>query len=607
MSVDAATTSPQRPTAPPPAAQLSAPQAVLAASRVAPAIRHGLGLTLLLAVIGTGGQVVVPIAVQLLLDRAVLGAGTIDVAAVVRGGGVAVLALLVAMLANRTSQFRLVKAATAGLAELRIAAFRHVHDLSVLHVQAERRGALVARVTSDIEAITQFLEWGGVGMLVGAAQLLLVVTVMVVYDWRLALLVVVTAVLYALLLLLFQRYLRRAYDGVRVKVAASLAAMSEAIAGLPTIRAYGAEQRTRQRVDDALDEQYRAEFRTSALGAVMFSSAEVFAASVTAGVVVAGILLGDTGLTAGQLVAFLFLVALFIDPVQLLVEVLNEAQTAASGVRRVLTVLETPADVADPVDGRDLPPGPLSVTFRDVRFRYPTGEEVLHGLDLHLDAGARVAVVGETGSGKSTFVKLLTRLIDPTSGTIELSGVPLREVRFASLRDRVVFVPQDGFLFDASLADNVRYGAPEAGDAQVLQALAALGLEAWVASLPAGVRSPVGPRGSRLSAGERQLVAVARAWLAGPDLLVLDEATSAVDPALEVQLRRAIERLTAGRTSITVAHRLATAEAADEVLVLHDGHLVERGPHAALVAAGGVYAGLHADWARSSGDRQGDG
>jgi ATP-binding cassette, subfamily B, bacterial len=589
----------------PPAAELSAPRAVLAASHVAPALRRGLGVTLVLAVIGTGGQVVVPIAVQLLLDRAVLAADTIDVAAVVRGGAVAVLALLVAMLANRTSQFRLVKAATAGLAELRIATFRHIHDLSVLHVQAERRGALVARVTSDIEAITQFLEWGGVGMLVGAAQLLLVVTVMLVYDWRLALLVVVTAVLYALLLLLFQRVLRKAYDRVRVKVAASLAAMSEAIAGLPTIRAYGAEERTLQRVDAALDEQYRAEFRTSALGAVMFSSAELFAASVTAGVVVAGILLGDGGLTAGQLVAYLFLVALFIDPVQLLVEVLNEAQTAASGVRRVLSVLETPADVADPVDGRDLPSGPLSVTFRDVRFRYPTGEEVLHGLDLHLDAGARVAVVGETGSGKSTFVKLLTRLIDPTSGTIELSGVPLQQVRFASLRDRIVFVPQDGFLFDASLADNVRYGAPDANDGQVLEALAALGLEPWVASLPAGIASPVGPRGSRLSAGERQLVAVARAWLAGPDLLVLDEATSAVDPALEVQLRRAIERLTAGRTSITVAHRLATAEAADEVLVLHDGHLVERGPHAVLVAAGGVYAGLHADWARSSGDRSG--
>jgi ATP-binding cassette, subfamily B, bacterial len=581
----------------------SALSAIVRASRVAPSLRRGLGVTLLLALIGTAGQIVVPIAVQQLLDNQVLAA-TIDVGGVALAGGAAIVALLVAMVANRFAMLRLVRSATAGLAELRVATFRHIHDLSALHVQAERRGALVARVTSDIEAITQFLEWGGVGMLVGAAQIGLVVTVMLVYDWRLALLVAAAAVVYALLLLLFQRVLRRAFDRVRVRVAASLAAMGEAISGLPTIRAYGAEARTRAKVEAALDEQFRAEFRTGALGAAMFSSAELFAASVMAGVVVGGVLLGDTGLTAGQLVAFLFLVALFIEPVQLLVEVLNEAQTAASGVRRVLEVLDTPVDVADPADGVDLPPGPLSVTFVDVRFRYPTGEDVLHGLDLHLDVGAKVAVVGETGSGKSTFVKLLTRLIDPTGGHIELSGRPLTGVRFASLRDRVVFVPQDGFLFDATVADNVRYGAPDATDAEVAAALGELGLDGWIASLPDGVATAVGERGARLSAGERQLVALARAWIARPDLLVLDEATSAVDPALEVQLRRAIERLTAGRTSVTVAHRLATAEAADEVLVFDAGRVVERGPHAELVAAGGVYARLHADWARSTSERR---
>jgi ATP-binding cassette, subfamily B, bacterial len=592
---------PSRPDRRPPAR--SALAAIVRASRIAPSLRRGLGITLLLALVGTAGQIVVPIAVQQLLDHQVLAA-RIDVAGAALAGGVAVVALVVAMVANRVAMLRLVRSATAGLAELRVATFRHIHDLSALHVQAERRGALVARVTSDIEAITQFLEWGGVGMLVGAAQIGLVVTVMLVYDWRLAVLVAAAALAYALLLLLFQRVLRRAFDRVRVRVAASLAAMGEAISGLPTIRAYGAEERTRAKVEAALDDQFRAEFRTGALGAAMFSSAEIFAAAVMAGVVVVGVLLGDTGLTAGQLVAFLFLVALFIEPVQLLVEVLNEAQTAASGVRRVLEVLDTPVDVADPADGMDLPPGPLSVTFVDVRFRYPTGEDVLHGLDLHLDAGAKVAVVGETGSGKSTFVKLLTRLLDPTAGHLELSGVPLTTVRFASLRERVVFVPQDGFLFDATVADNVRYGDPDATDAEVAAALGELGLDGWVASLPDGVATAVGERGSRLSAGERQLVALARAWIARPDLLVLDEATSAVDPALEVQLRRAIERLTAGRTSVTVAHRLATAEAADEVLVFDAGRVVERGPHAALVSAGGVYARLHADWARSTSERR---
>jgi ATP-binding cassette, subfamily B, bacterial len=572
------------------------------AAAIAPALRRGLALTLALALLGTAGQVVVPIAVQQVLDHEVLGADTIDPTGVATAGAIAIVALILAMIANRIAQLRLVKAASRGLAQLRVAAFRHVHDLSVLHVQAERRGTLVARVTSDIEAITEFLEWGGVGMLVGTAQVSLVVVVMVVYDWRLALLVVLAAVLYTLLLLLFQRVLRRAYDRVRVRVGESLAAMSEAISGLPTIRAYGAERRTRQRVDEALDAQFRAEFRTGALGAAMYSSADIFAAMVTAGVVVGGVLLGGPELSAGQLVAFLFLVALFIEPVQLLVEVLDQAQTAAAGVRRVLDVIDTPPEVPDPgghdgTGGRLLPPGPLSVCFEGVRFRYHTGGDVLHGLEVEVAAASRVAIVGETGSGKSTFVKLLTRLLDPTEGTVSLSGVPLSEVPFDELRRRVAFVPQDGFLFDATIADNVRYGAPDAGDAFVTAAFEELGLRDWLEGLPDGIATPVGERGARLSAGERQLIALVRAWVVAPDLLVLDEATSAVDPLLEVRLRRAIERVTSACTSVTVAHRLSTAEAADEVLVFDDGAVVERGTHADLVAVGGVYAHLHADWA----------
>jgi ATP-binding cassette, subfamily B, bacterial len=576
------------------------------AASLAPSLRRGLGVTLALALLGTAGQVVVPIAVQQVIDREVLGAETIDPTGVIGAGALAILALVVAMVANRLAQFRLVKLAARGLAELRVAAFRHVHDLSVLHVQAERRGTLVARVTSDIEAITEFMEWGGVGMLVGAAQVSLVLTVMVVYDWRLALMVVIAGVLYALLLLLFQQVLRRAYDRVRVRVGESLAAMSEAISGLPTIRAYGAEDRTRERVDAALDAQFKAEFRTGALGAAMYSSADIFAAMVTAGVVVGGVLIAGPGLTAGQLVAFLFLVALFIEPVQLLVEVLDQAQTAAAGVRRVLDVIDTPADVSDPGGpdgdgGRRLPPGPLSVRLEGVRFRYDTGGDVLRDLTVAVAPSSRVAVVGETGSGKSTFVKLVTRLLDPTEGEMHISDVPLDQVPFVELRRRVAFVPQDGFLFDTTVGDNVRYGAPEATDDEVRAAFEQLGLSDWLEGLEQGLDTEVGERGSRLSSGERQLIALVRAWIVAPDLLVLDEATSAVDPLLEVRLRRAIERLMTERTSVTVAHRLSTAEAADEVLVFDDGRLVERGHHDELVEAGGVYARLHADWAANAG------
>lgn len=586
--------------------------AVRRAAVVAPSLTRGLWVTVLLAVLGTTGQVVVPVAIQQLLDVEVL-AGTGDVQRIAMIGGLALLAVVASVLATRAAMFRLLRAAAEGLAELRVATFAHVHRLSTLHLQSERRGSLVARVTSDIEVITQFVEWGGIGMLVGSAQLALVLVVMTVYDPLLAGLIALAGLLYALLLLAFQRVLRRLYDQVRERSAAALSALSEAISGLKTIRAYGAEARTLPRVDQALEGHRRAEIRAQLVGASMFSSAELFAGSLTAMVIAVGVLLQPGQLTAGRLIALLFLVTLFIEPIQLLVEVLNEAQTAAAGIRRVLGVLDAPVEVVDPVPGRQLPPGPLAVSLHDVWFAYPRdaasstrGDPVLREVDLELPPGTRVAVVGETGSGKSTFVKLLTRLFDPTRGTIELSGVPLDQVAFASLRSRVISVPQEGFLFDASVADNIRYGAPGASDDEVAQACRELELDAWIAELPAGIHTQVGERGARLSAGERQLVALVRAWIARPDLLVLDEATSAVDPALEVRLRRAIERLTTGRTAITVAHRLSTAEAADEVLVFARGRVVERGRHADLVARGGVYSRLHADWAAgASGGRAG--
>ena len=574
---------------------------ILSATRHAPSLRHGFPLTLLLAFVATLGQLVVPITVQQVVDRELATAGPVDSGAVLLGGAVAVVGLVIALVANRVALFRLVAAAAKGLAELRVVAFDRIQRRSSLHVHAERRGVLVSRVTSDIESINDFLEWGGVAMIVGGAQIVLVVTVMTVYDPILAGLVAGAGALYALLLLFFQRILRRAYDRVRVLVGESLAAMGEAISGLPTIRAYGAEERTLAKVDEALEAQYRAEGRTGTLAATMFSTAELFAASVTAAVVAVGLVVSD-GVTAGQLIAFLFLVTLFIEPVQVLVEVLNQAQTAAAGVRRVLEVVDAPLELKDPgPEGRPLPPGPLSVDVEGLRFRYPTGADVLVDVDVHLEAGTRYAVVGETGSGKSTFVKLVTRLLDPTEGCVRLSGVPLPEVAFDELRSRVTFVPQDGFLWDTSLRENLRYGRPDADDAEVAAAVEELGLGWWVARLPAGLETKVGERGGRLSAGERQLVALGRAWLAHPDLLVLDEATSAVDPALEVSMRRAIERLTEGRTSVTVAHRLSTAEASDVVLVFDAGRLVERGPHPDLLAQDGIYAALHTDWAASTG------
>jgi putative ABC transport system ATP-binding protein len=575
------------------------------AIRLAPVLRKGLGITLVLVFLGTAMQIVVPVVVQQIVDGEILTEGGVDVRGVAVRGLLGVVGIVIAAFAGRTAQLRLARASAHGLSDLRVLTFRHLHRLSILHVQGERRGALVSRVTSDVATIQDFMDFGGLMMLVGSAQVSLAVVVMAWYRWQLALVVVAGVVVYAVLLSWFQRILSRAHDRVRERVADSLSALSEAITGLPAVRAYGAEESTLHRLRTALDRQFTTEFRTGRLGAVLFSSAELFAGTITASVIVVGVWLGvGAGVTAGTLLAFLFLANLLVGPIQMLVETLDSAQTAGAGVRRILRVLDTPIDVADPADGVDLPTGGLDVAVTGLGFRYPgTETDVLDGVDVAIPAGTRVAIVGETGSGKTTFAKLVTRLLDPVQGVIEVGGVPVDHVRFSSLRERVAYVPQEGFLFDASVADNVRYGRPEASDAEVAAAFGDLGLSDWVSSLPAGLDTAVGERGGQLSAGERQLVALVRAWIADPDLLVLDEATSAVDPALEVSLRRAIERLTEGRTSLTVAHRLSTAEASDDVLVFDRGRLVERGPHSTLLALGGVYADLYADWTAGTSSR----
>ncbi len=294
-------------------------------------------------------------------------------------------------------------------------------------------------------------------------------------------------------------------------------------------------------------------------------------------------------------------------------EAINEAQTAVAGWSRVLDILDIAPDVSDPgPDGVALPHHPLGARFRGVEFRYPRPGETaqqanaspaLTGVDVEIPARQRVAVVGETGSGKTTFAKLLTRLMDPSDGSVEIGGTDVRNVRFDSLRDRVVMVPQEGILFRGTIADNVLMGSPDASREELLGTFRQLGLDGWLAEMSAGLDTSVGERGGSLSVGERQLVTLARAAIADPDLLVLDEATSAVDPATEVRISGALNRLTSGRTVVTIAHRLSTAEAADRVLVFDQGRLVQDGSHDELVAEGGIYGRLYHSWQRGTSSR----
>lgn len=566
---------------------------------LSPEFRDGLPVTLLLALVATAGRVLVPIAVQQTVDEGLLQPGGPDPARVRAAVALAAAATLVTAVAAYRLNVRLFRTTEGGLATLRVRAFRHVHDLSVLTQNAERRGSLVSRVTSDVDTISTFMQWGGLLMVVSLGQLVVATALMAFYSWQLTLLVWVCFLPLFLLMRTFQRRVSAAYGVVRERVGDLLGAVSEAVVGASTVRAYAIEDRTGRRIDQAIESHRSAATRAQALVAGTFSTGEIVAGIANAAVVVVGVLLGvDGDLTLGELLAFLFLVTLFVGPVQIGTEVLNEAQNAIAGWRRVLGVLDTPADVADPgASGRTLERGPIDVRFEHVSFAYPGGPTVLSDVDLVLSPRSRVAVVGETGSGKTTFAKLLTRLMDPAHGRVLVDGVDLRELSFASLRTRIVMVPQDGFLFEGSIGENVRFGRPSATDGDVELALTELGLLDWLDGLPHRLATDVGQRGEQLSAGERQLLALARAYLADPDLLVLDEATSAVDPGTEVRIARALEGLTRGRTALTIAHRLSTAEAADDVIVFDAGRVVERGRHADLVEMGGVYARLHASWA----------
>ena len=570
--------------------------------RLTPEFAAGLPATLLLAVLSTAGRIVVPIAVQQTIDHGLLRVGGPDLALVRTACLLAALAVVLTALANYRMNVRLYQMTENGLAALRVRAFRRVHDLSVLHQAAERRGSLVSRVTGDVDTISTFMQWGGILVIVSAAQVALATVLMAFWSWQLTLIVYVCFLPLVLAVRHFQVRLQTAYGVVRQRVGDLLGAVAESVVGAPVIKAHGVEARTAERIDHAVNQTTRAQIKAQTIAATTFSTGELTAALATGAVVIAGVLLGVDGqISSGRLIGFLFLVTLFVQPVQVATEVLNEAQNAVAGMRRVLGILDTPTDVADPGEaGHDLPAGPVSVRFEQVCFAYPGGPDVLHDVSLEIAPQTRLAIVGETGSGKTTFAKLLTRLMDPTQGAVLLSGVPLEAIRFASLRQRVVMVPQAGVLFDRTVVDNVRYGRPGATDDEISLAFTELGLSDWVEQLPAGLHTPVGERGEALSVGERQLVAVARAYLADPDLLVLDEATSAVDPATEVRLSRALDSLTRGRTTIAIAHRLSTAEAADEVLVVHDGVVVQRGPHRELVALDGPYRRMHASWTSQS-------
>lgn len=577
---------------------------------IAPALRSGFLATFGLAAVGAGARVAVPVLLQMAIDNGVRD-GTVRVDYVVRLALVGALMVVVTSSCQRAAVVRLGLRSEAALYELRVRLFSHIHRLSLADHNEEKRGALVSRVTSDIETLQQFFSWGALAFLLDGTLMFVVAAVMVAYDWMLTAVAILIAMPLAFVLRSVQRRLVNAWTATREVNAEVIGAVGEMTSGAETLHAYGVPELPVARISGLLRERTRKFVRASVIGAFLFPSGELFSVLCVSGVVAVAVARGPaSGLTSGAVVGFIFLTYRFLEPVAEFTEVFDQTQSAVASLRRVVGVLDTAVGPPQHPEPVLIPGGPVAVDLRHVTFAYRSrskdsdDETVLHDVSLHVPAGQLLAVVGRTGSGKTTLGRLVARFADPVAGSVLLGGVDARRVPNDHLRERLMVVPQEPFLFDETILHNLRYSRPEATEEQCLEAMRLLGLDEWVASLPEGLATGVGQRGSSLSAGERQLVALGRAAISDPDVLILDEATSSVDALTEVRIARALERLSEGRTTIAIAHRLSTAARADRVVVMESGRIVEDGAHQDLLDSGGLYSAMYGAWvaATSMGD-----
>jgi ABC-type multidrug transport system fused ATPase/permease subunit len=484
------------------------------------------------------------------------------------------------------------------LADLRNKLFGHLQRLSLGFFERNRAGVIISRLTNDVEALDQLVTDGVTSLVQNTLTLVGTAILLFVLDWRLALATLAVIPFMSIATVVFRMRSTRAYRAVRERLGLVTATLAEDIAGMRMVQAFTREEQNTENFR-VVAERYRdANMQTVLLSGWYFPFVDLLS-SVALAVVLGygGHLYFQGSVTLGTLFAFMLYVQNFFDPVQQLSQLYNTFLSATAALDKIMDVLDEEPQVLDGGGAIALPQVQGRVRFEDVRFTYGTGPEVLHGLNLDVPPGTTVALVGHTGAGKSTIAKLLARFYDPTAGRITIDGHDLRDVTQPSLRRQLGIVPQEGFLFAGTVTENIAFGRPDATPEEVVRAAQAVGAHDFIMRLEDGYETQLQERGSRLSLGQRQLVALARALLADPRILILDEATSSVDIGTERKIEQALRLLLAGRTAFIIAHRLSTIRDADLIVVLEYGQIVEQGSHDELMQRGGLYTSLYGDWA----------